>query len=40
MASLIILGMPVRLNAVTNHVFYVSQDGHVRKLYYNAAWQK
>lgn len=39
MASLVILCTPVRVNAV-EHVFYMSQDGHVRELYYyNGAWQ-
>ena len=38
-AALVILCMPVRANAITEHVFYVSQnDFHVRELYYNGRW--
>jgi len=39
MASLVVLCMPVRANAITKHVFYVSSsDGHVREVYNNNGW--
>lgn len=41
MASLVILCMSVPANAITEHVFYVSLDGHVRELWFNGrgGWQ-
>lgn len=42
MASLVTLCMPVRANALTftEHVFYVSQSGHIVELYYNGSWHR
>jgi hypothetical protein len=38
MALLVILCMPVRANALTEHVFYVNQNQHVVELYYTGTW--